>query len=513
MAKLVIVESPAKAKTIGKYLGDDYEVTASMGHIRDLPASQLGIDVEHGYAPQYISIKGKEKLIKELKSKAKHADGVLLATDPDREGEAISWHLSHVLNLPEQTTKRITFNEITKDAVRKSLKQARGIDQNLVDAQQARRVLDRIVGYKMSPVLWKKVRKGLSAGRVQSAALKLLCDRENEIQDFVQEEFWTIEGKFNKKKAKGTLLARLSKVGQEKPEIHKEEEARELIERIRAAGSFFVKDIKKGKRNRRPPLPFTTSTLQQEASKRLGFSPQKTMQIAQQLYEGVDVGGGTVGLITYLRTDSTRIAEEAHEAAVKMIAQQYGQEYVGQVKAAPAGQRIQDAHEAIRPTYMQYTPVKVQESLSRDQMRLYKLIYERFVASRMAAAVYDTLQIILEKDGFEFTSTGSKLVFAGFLQVYKEQEEEQEKFETIEGLETGDEVQLKSVEPQQHFTQPPPQHLRAHYSDADRQNLSGQREKGALCHRTGDDREPDDQPVFLGDRGYSLYGRYGGKTG
>ncbi len=462
MAKnLVIVESPAKAKTIQKFLGSNYEVIASNGHVRDLPKSQLGVDVEHGFEPKYITIRGKGDLVSRLKKEAHKVDRVYLATDPDREGEAISWHLSHVLNLPEQTTKRITFNEITKDAVRKSLKQARGIDQNLVDAQQARRVLDRIVGYKMSPVLWKKVRKGLSAGRVQSAALKLLCDRENEIQDFVQEEFWTIEGKFNKKKAKGTLLARLSKVGQEKPEIHKEEEARELIERIRAAGSFFVKDIKKGKRNRRPPLPFTTSTLQQEASKRLGFSPQKTMQIAQQLYEGVDVGGGTVGLITYLRTDSTRIAEEAHEAAVKMIAQQYGQEYVGQVKAAPAGQRIQDAHEAIRPTYMQYTPVKVQESLSRDQMRLYKLIYERFGGSRMAAAVYDTLQIILEKDGFEFTSTGSKLVFAGFLQVYKEQEEEQEKFETIEGLETGDEVQLKSVEPQQHFTQPPPRYTEA----------------------------------------------------
>ena len=462
MAKnLVIVESPAKAKTIQKFLGSNYEVIASNGHVRDLPKSQLGVDIEHGFEPKYITIRGKGDLVSRLKKEAHKVDRVYLATDPDREGEAISWHLAHVLNLPEQTTKRITFNEITKDAVRKSLKQARGIDQNLVDAQQARRVLDRIVGYKMSPVLWKKVRKGLSAGRVQSAALKLLCDRENEIQDFVQEEFWTIEGKFSKKKAKGVLRARLTRIGKDKPQIGKEAEAQDLIGRIQAVGDFQVKEIKRGKRSRKAPLPFTTSTLQQEASKRLGFSPQKTMQIAQQLYEGVDVGSGTVGLITYLRTDSTRIAEEAHEAAVQMIAEQYGQEYVGQVKAAPEGQRIQDAHEAIRPTYVQYTPVKIQESLSRDQLRLYKLIYERFIASRMSAAVYDTLQIVLEKEGFEFTSSGSKLVFPGFLQVYKEQEEEQEKFETIEGLETGDEVQLKTIEPQQHFTQPPPRYTEA----------------------------------------------------
>ena len=462
MAKnLVIVESPAKAKTIQKFLGSNYEVIASNGHVRDLPKSQLGVDIEHGFEPKYITIRGKGDLVSRLKKEAHKVDRVYLATDPDREGEAISWHLAHVLNLPEQTTKRITFNEITKDAVRKSLKQARGIDQNLVDAQQARRVLDRIVGYEMSPVLWKKVRKGLSAGRVQSAALKLLCDRENEIQDFVQEEFWTIEGKFSKKKAKGVLRARLTKIGKEKPQIGKEAEARDLMERIQAVGDFLVKDIKRGKRSRKAPLPFTTSTLQQEASKRLGFSPQKTMQIAQQLYEGVDVGNGTVGLITYLRTDSTRIAEEAHEAAVQMVAEQYGQEYVGQVKTASGGRRIQDAHEAIRPTYVQYTPAKIQESLSRDQMRLYKLIYERFIASRMSAAVYDTLQIVLEKEGFEFTSSGSKLVFPGFLQVYKEQEEEQEKFETIEGLEAGDEVQLKTIEPQQHFTQPPPRYTEA----------------------------------------------------
>ena len=327
MAKnLVIVESPAKAKTIQKFLGSNYEVIASNGHVRDLPKSQLGVDIEHGFEPKYITIRGKGDLVSRLKKEAHKVDRVYLATDPDREGEAISWHLAHVLNLPEQTTKRITFNEITKDAVRKSLKQARGIDQNLVDAQQARRVLDRIVGYEMSPVLWKKVRKGLSAGRVQSAALKLLCDRENEIQDFVQEEFWTIEGKFSKKKAKGVLRARLTKIGKEKPQIGKEAEARDLMERIQAVGDFLVKDIKRGKRSRKAPLPFTTSTLQQEASKRLGFSPQKTMQIAQQLYEGVDVGNGTVGLITYLRTDSTRIAEEAHEAAVQMVAEQYGQE-------------------------------------------------------------------------------------------------------------------------------------------------------------------------------------------
>ena len=456
MAKnLVIVESPAKAKTIQKFLGANYEVIASNGHVRDLPKSQLGVDVEHGFEPKYITIRGKGDLVSQLKKEAKKVNHVYLATDPDREGEAISWHLFHVLDLPETTTRRITFNEITKDAVKKSIKQARGIDLDLVNAQQTRRILDRVVGYKISPVLWKKVRKGLSAGRVQSAALKLLCDRENEIQDFVQEEFWSIDAKFIKKKAKGSLDAKLTRIDHEKAQVNNEQESNDLIERIKQVGDFQVKDIKLGKRNRKAPLPFTTSTLQQEASKRLNFTPQKTMQIAQQLYEGVDVNGGTVGLITYLRTDSTRIAQEAHDAAVQMIAQRYGEQYVGQAKAENSGKRIQDAHEAIRPTYVQYTPTQVQDSLSRDQLKLYKLIYERFIASRMAAAVYDTVQILLEKEGYEFTSSGSKLVFPGFLQVYREQDEEKDQYETIEGLAVGDMVQIKKIEGTQHFTQPP----------------------------------------------------------
>ncbi len=462
MAKnLVIVESPAKAKTIQKFLGANYEVLASNGHVRDLPKSQLGVDIEHGFAPKYITIRGKGDLVSQLKKEAKKVDHVYLATDPDREGEAISWHLAYVLGLPEKATQRITFNEITKEAVKKSLKQARQIDQNLVDAQQARRVLDRIVGYEISPVLWKKVRKGLSAGRVQSAALKLLCDRENEIQDFVQEEFWSIEARFVKKKAKGVLSARLNRVNGEKIRIGNEQESADWIEKIRQAGDFLVKDIKNGKRSRKAPLPFTTSTLQQEASKRLNFTPQKTMQIAQQLYEGVTVNGNTVGLITYLRTDSTRIAQEAHEAALEMIARQYGPQYVGQVRTENGGRRIQDAHEAIRPTYVSYAPVQIQESLTKDQFRLYKLIYERFIASRMAPAQYDTIQTILEKDGFEFISSGSKLSFAGFLQVYKEEEEEQEQYETIDGLKPGDMVQLKKIEGQQHFTQPPARYTEA----------------------------------------------------
>ncbi len=462
MAKnLVIVESPAKAKTIQKFLGANYEVLASNGHVRDLPKSQLGVDIEHGFAPKYITIRGKGDLVSQLKKEAKKVDHVYLATDPDREGEAISWHLAYVLGLPEKATQRITFNEITKEAVKKSLKQARQIDQNLVDAQQARRVLDRIVGYQISPVLWKKVRKGLSAGRVQSAALKLLCDRENEIQDFVQEEFWSIEARFVKKKAKGVLSARLNRVNGEKIRIGNEQESADWIEKIRQAGDFLVKDIKNGKRSRKAPLPFTTSTLQQEASKRLNFTPQKTMQIAQQLYEGVTVNGNMVGLITYLRTDSTRIAQEAHEAALEMIARQYGPQYVGQVRTENGGRRIQDAHEAIRPTYVSYAPVQIQESLTKDQFRLYKLIYERFIASRMAPAQYDTIQTILEKDGFEFISSGSKLSFAGFLQVYKEVEEEQEQYETIDGLMPGDMVQLKKIEGQQHFTQPPARYTEA----------------------------------------------------
>lgn len=464
MAKnLVIVESPAKAKTIKKFLGSSYQVVASNGHVRDLPKSQMGVDLEHDFEPKYITIRGKGELLSQLKKEVKKADKVYLATDPDREGEAISWHLKYALSLDQIPTQRITFNEITKEAVKGAIKQARDIDMNLVNAQQARRILDRVVGYQISPVLWKKVKKGLSAGRVQSAALKLLCDREDEIADFIQEEFWSIEAQFGKCKAKGRLGAKLTAIDKAKVHIGNGKESASMIERIRGAGDFLVEDMKKGKRSRKAPLPFTTSTLQQEASKRLNFTPQKTMRIAQQLYEGVEVkGAGQVGLITYLRTDSVRIAEEAHNAAILFIEETYGQEYAGEKKEPEKKGRIQDAHEAIRPTYAtEYLPAKVEESLSRDQFRLYKLIWERFMASRMSPAEYETYQVKLDKNEFEFTASGSRIQFPGFLKVYQEQEEEKETYESIEGLKIGDQVQLKKIEGLQHFTQPPARYTEA----------------------------------------------------
>ena len=464
MAKnLVIVESPAKAKTIKKFLGSSYQVVASNGHVRDLPKSQMGVDLDHDFEPKYITICGKGELLSQLKKEVKKADKVYLATDPDREGEAISWHLKYALNLDQIPTQRITFNEITKEAVKGAIKQARDIDMNLVNAQQARRILDRVVGYQISPVLWKKVKKGLSAGRVQSAALKLLCDREDEIADFIQEEFWSIEAQFGKCKAKGHLGAKLTAIDKAKVHIENGKDSASIIERIRGAGDFLVEDMKKGKRSRKAPLPFTTSTLQQEASKRLNFTPQKTMRIAQQLYEGVEVkGAGQVGLITYLRTDSVRIAEEAHNAAVLFIEETYGREYAGEKKEPEKKGRIQDAHEAIRPTYAtDYLPAKVEDSLSRDQFRLYKLIWERFMASRMSPAEYETYQVKLVKNEFEFTASGSRIRFPGFLKVYQEQEEEKETYESIEGLEIGDQVQLKKIEGLQHFTQPPARYTEA----------------------------------------------------
>ena len=464
MAKnLVIVESPAKAKTIKKFLGSSYQVVASNGHVRDLPKSQMGVDLDHDFEPKYITIRGKGELLSQLKKEVKKADKVYLATDPDREGEAISWHLKYALNLDQIPTQRITFNEITKEAVKGAIKQAREIDMNLVNAQQARRILDRVVGYQISPVLWKKVKKGLSAGRVQSAALKLLCDREDEIADFIQEEFWSIEAQFGKCKAKGHLGAKLTAIDKAKVHIENGKDSASIIERIRGAGDFLVEDMKKGKRSRKAPLPFTTSTLQQEASKRLNFTPQKTMRIAQQLYEGVEVkGAGQVGLITYLRTDSVRIAEEAHNAAVLFIEETYGREYAGEKKEPEKKGRIQDAHEAIRPTYAtDYLPAKVEDSLSRDQFRLYKLIWERFMASRMSPAEYETYQVKLVKNEFEFTASGSRIRFPGFLKVYQEQEEEKETYESIEGLEIGDQVQLKKIEGLQHFTQPPARYTEA----------------------------------------------------
>ena len=464
MAKnLVIVESPAKAKTIKKFLGSTYQVIASNGHVRDLPKSQMGVDIENDFEPKYITIRGKGELLTQLKKEVKKADKVFLATDPDREGEAISWHLYHALDLANKKTKRITFNEITKDAVKSSIKQAREIDEDLVDAQQARRVLDRIVGYKISPVLWKKVKKGLSAGRVQSAALKLLCDREDEITDFVPEEFWSLEAVYTKENAKGVLHAKLAHVDGEKLECHNQQEADILSERIRSEKGYRVQDIRIGHRIRRQPLPFTTSTLQQEASKRLNFTPQKTMRIAQQLYEGVDLKtGGTVGLITYLRTDSVRIAEEAQKAALDQIGKLYGSEYMGQHRDSEKKGKIQDAHEAIRPTYSEMLPQQLEESLSRDQFRLYRLIWERFMASMMKPAEYETCQVLVEANGLEFSASGSRIEFQGFLRVYKEEDEEEEsRFEMIEGLQKGDLLLLKELEPQQHFTQAPARYTEA----------------------------------------------------
>ena len=370
---LVIVESPAKAKTIKKFLGNSYQVIASNGHVRDLPKSQMGIDIDHDFEPKYITIRGKGELLAQLRKEVAKADHIYLATDPDREGEAISWHLYHTLDLAEKKTRRITFNEITKDVVKGALKQARDIDLDLVDAQQARRVLDRIVGYEISPILWKKVKKGLSAGRVQSATLKLLCDREDEINDFIPEEFWTLEAAFSKTGATGRLQARVASVDGEKLACGSEAEAIKIEERLRAAEVLTVEQIHTGRRSRRQPLPFTTSTLQQEASKHLNFTPAKTMQIAQQLYEGVEVKGhGTIGLITYLRTDSVRISEEARTAALEQIRADYGEEYADEARRNEQTGRIQDAHEAIRPTYADLKPADIADSVSRDQLRLHR---------------------------------------------------------------------------------------------------------------------------------------------
>ena len=465
MAKnLVIVESPAKAKTIKKFLGSSYQVIASNGHVRDLPKSQMGVDIEHDFEPKYITIRGKGELLNQLKKEVKKADRVYLATDPDREGEAISWHLMAALNLDPEKTLRITFNEITKEAVKGSLKKARKIDENLVDAQQARRVLDRIVGYQVSPVLWKKVKKGLSAGRVQSAALKLLCDREKEISEFEQEEFWTLEADFLAKSGSTCLKARLTAVDGEKPRISNEAESRELCRTIEKQPEWTVTELKKGKRSRKAPDPFITSTLQQEASKRLNFSPQKTMRIAQQLYEGVELpDSGAVGLISYLRTDSVRISEEAKSAAAEYIREHYGEACCGENHSENKHGKIQDAHEAIRPTYIQYPPQKVEEYLSRDQYRLYKLIWERFIASQMAAAEYETYAAEIQSGQFRFSASGSRLVFPGFNRVYQDTEEETAagEYQNVDALQKGSVMSLNQLQGQQHFTQPP-----AHFTEA-----------------------------------------------
>lgn len=462
---LVIVESPAKVKTIKKFLGTNYEVDASGGHVRDLPKSQLGIDVEHDYEPKYITIRGKGDILAKLRKEVKKADKIYLATDPDREGEAISWHLMKALKLDEVKDKkvyRISFNEITKNAVKASLKAPRDIDMDLVDAQQARRILDRMVGYSISPILWEKVKRGLSAGRVQSVALRMICDREDEIASFIPEEYWSLDALLKLPGVKKPAAAKFHKTADGKTEIRSREEL-EKIEASLKGQKYIVSDVKSGERTKKPPLPFTTSTLQQEASKALNFSTQKTMRLAQQLYEGVDVKGhGTIGLITYLRTDSTRIAEEADETARKFIEEQYGSRYVlNRDNEKKAGVKIQDAHEAIRPTNIELTPVKVKESLSRDQFRLYQLIWKRFAASRMSNAVYETSSVKIDAGGNEFTMSASRIKFDGFMSVYMEADEKEEKSQKLEGLQKGEELELSELSGAQHFTQPP-----AHYTEA-----------------------------------------------
>ena len=461
MAKyLVIVESPAKVKTIKKFLGSNYEVMASMGHVRDLPKSQIGIDPENDFEPKYITIRGKGDLIAGLKKEAKKAEKIYLATDPDREGEAISWHLIYALKLEGKPVYRITFNEITKNAVKESLKHPREIDMGLVDAQQARRALDRMVGYRISPVLWAKVKRGLSAGRVQSVALRLICDREDEIAAFIPEEYWTIDADVLKKGEKKPLTAHFTGDENGKITISSKEEKDKIISEIEKS-KFEILDVKKGERIRKSPLPFTTSTLQQEAGKVLNFSTQKTMRIAQQLYEGVDVkGSGTVGVITYLRTDSTRIADEAAKAAKEYISNAYGDMYArgdGDQGKEKSGKKIQDAHEAIRPTDLARTPAVLKESLSRDQLRLYTLIYNRFMAARMNGPKYETTNVKIGAGSYRFSVSASKCVFDGFLKVYNEADENDVSENVVlTELKKGDALNLNKIEGKQHFTQSAP---------------------------------------------------------
>ena len=464
MAKyLVIVESPAKVKTIKKFLGKNYEVVASNGHVRDLPKSQMGIDVEHDYEPKYITIRGKGDILAKLRKEVKKADKVYLATDPDREGEAISWHLSQALKLDGKNVRRISFNEITQNAVKASLKQPRDIDMNLVNAQQTRRILDRIVGYKISPLLWAKVKRGLSAGRVQSVALRIICDREDEINAFIPEEYWTLDAKLKADGEKKPLTAKFHGDENGKLAITCREEADRIMDEIRGE-RFEVLEVKKGERVKKAPLPFTTSTLQQEASKTLNFPISKTMRIAQQLYEGVDVKGqGTVGLITYLRTDSVRISDEADADARAYIAQNYGEEFVAtQTVTQKGGAKIQDAHEAIRPSDIARTPAVVKESLSRDQFRLYQLIWKRFAASRMASAVYETPHVKIGAGKYRFGVAASKVSFEGFMSVYTSEDDEKDTNNVLlKGIDEDTKLTLDTFDEKQHFTQPP-----AHYTEA-----------------------------------------------
>lgn len=459
---LVIVESPAKAKTIKKFLGRNYEVIASNGHVRDLPKSTLGIDIENDFEPKYITIRGKGEVLAALRKAVKKADKVYLATDPDREGEAISWHLYYALKLENKNYSRITFNEITKTAVKDSIKHARDIDMNLVDAQQARRVLDRIVGYQISPILWAKIKRGLSAGRVQSVALRLICDREEEINLFIPQEYWSLEALLDVKGSKKPLEAKLIGNKEQKIEIHSEEEMNEILSYLKGK-EFTVEGVKVTERLKKSPLPFTTSTLQQDASSKLNFAPQKTMRIAQQLYEGVNIKGqGTVGLITYLRTDSTRISVEADAAAKEYIKEAYGAEFVGTGTVAKKDdKKVQDAHEAIRPTYMTNSPASIKDELSRDQFRLYQLIWNRFMASRMAPAKYENTSVKIAAGDYRFNASASKIAFDGFLSVYNINNEKSEGNVMLKSIDEDTKLTLNDLEPKQHFTQPP-----AHYTEA-----------------------------------------------
>ena len=459
---LVIVESPAKVKTIKKFLGTNYEVMASQGHIRDLPKSQMGVDVEHDFEPKYITIRGKGDILAALKKEAKKADKIYLATDPDREGEAISWHLAKALKLEDKDIYRITFNEITKNAVKASLKEPREINMNLVDAQQSRRILDRIVGYEISPVLWAKVKRGLSAGRVQSVALRIICDREDEINSFIPEEYWTLEAKLNVSGEKKPVIARFYGDESGKIDIKNEAEMNKILSDLKKC-TYKVESVKPGEKIKKAPLPFTTSTLQQEAAKQLNFSTQKTMRLAQQLYEGVDIAGkGTIGIITYLRTDSTRVADEAVTMAADYIKDNYGEKYLSTAKTGGKdAKKIQDAHEAIRPTDIALSPVVVKESLSRDQFRLYQLIWKRFTASQMSGAVYETTSVKIAAGKYRFNVSASKIIFDGFMSVYKDEDEEKDGNTLVKSINTDSVLSLDNLESSQHFTQPP-----AHFTEA-----------------------------------------------
>ena len=460
--KLIIVESPAKANTIKKFLGGNTKVMASMGHIRDLPKSKMAVDIEHDFEPEYINIRGKGDLIKSLKKEAKAAKQVYLASDPDREGEAIAWHLAHILEIPEDSNCRVTFNEITKETVKESIKKPRTINMDLVDAQQARRVLDRIVGYKISPVLWKKVKRGLSAGRVQSVAVKLIVDREEEIENFIPEEYWNIYADLlepnSKKKFQATFYGKDGK----KLEIHTKEEVDKILKNIEK-GKYIVADVKKGEKKRTPAPPFTTSTMQQEASRKLSFTLKKTMSVAQGLYEGVHVGEkGTVGLITYMRTDSTRISDEARAVAKEVITQKYGANYY-ENRYYKTKQNAQDAHEAIRPTYIDLEPEKIKDYLTTDQYKLYRLIYNRFIASQMANAIYDTVTANIDVNNYNFRANGQTLKFKGFMTLYVEtiEGEKEEEDNSIPELTIGQEVKKEKLEAKQSFTQPPARYTEA----------------------------------------------------